>query len=586
VHRLRGAGHHRCRPRRVPARGPGRAGLRPERVGEGIAEQVGLARRESPHKAARPLGPAKVLEREMPHTLALMRDGRLNEWRATILARETACLSAEHRAIVDFRLCSGGEAATMSDLGLTRAAKKLSCELDVASVAARARRAESEHHVSLRPAPDTMCWVTALLPVTQAVRAYAALLAAFNAARAQGGQRTKGQVMADTLVERVTGAPASETPRVEVKLVMSEGSFFNAADDAAHLVGYGPVPAPWARAFVTDATRAARAWIRRLYVAPRTGELVGLDSRARLAPAALADFIETRDQDLCRTPWCGAPLRDIDHAKSWEVGGRTAESNPQGLCQRCNLAKQAPARPQQRSGARVGTPSRPPPRPAIDIAPAHLTHPAESMSSRPSTVPPTSSSSDAGSRLRRPHRPTRVRQGFARMGACAQLWSTLPGLGPRSATYPTHLPLPAAWSSVSLPLECAEVTGTRGRVTTTSRSRTSPAMSSPARSWRSARAWPGGRSETGSPFRSCAAVVAAPGVWVGTPRSVPSRSSLGSPTGVRSRSTSRCTPRTPTWSRSLNRWASPPRPASDAGSPRRTAPSSDVPGSPRASGSP
>lgn len=42
------------------------AGLRPERVGEGAAEQIGLARRESPHKAARLLGLAKVLEREMP----------------------------------------------------------------------------------------------------------------------------------------------------------------------------------------------------------------------------------------------------------------------------------------------------------------------------------------------------------------------------------------------------------------------------------------------------------------------------------------------------------------------------------------
>ena len=318
------------------------AGVRAERVGEGIAEQVGLARRESPHKGARLLGLAKILEREMPHTLALMREGRLNEWRAIILARETACLTDEDRATVDFRLCSGGEAATMSDLGLARAAKKLACELDVASVVARARRAESERHVSIRPAPDTMCWVSALLPVAQAVRVYAVLLSAFNVARSQGDERSKGQVMADTLVERVTGTPASETPRVEVKIVMTDRSFFHSADDAAHVAGYGPVPAPWARAFVQDAMRTARLWIRRLYVAPRTGELVGLDSRARLAPAALADFIETRDQDLCRTPWCGAPIRQTDHAKAWEAGGTTAQANLQGLCERCNLAKQAP----------------------------------------------------------------------------------------------------------------------------------------------------------------------------------------------------------------------------------------------------
>ncbi|WP_227464678.1 HNH endonuclease [Nocardioides lijunqiniae] len=317
------------------------AGLRPERVGEGIAEQVGLARRESAAKGARLLGLAHVLDGEMPHALALMRDGRLNEWRATILARETACLSLADRRTVDERLCAGGEAATMSDLGLARAAKKLACELDPASVAERARRAESERHVSIRPAPDTMCWVTALLPVKQAVSIYAVLLAAAATARAQGDERSKGQAMADTLVEKVTGRPAQEAPRVEIKLVMTDRTLLGDADDAVHVEGYGPVPAPWARAFVIGAMRATRAWIRRLYVAPTTGQLVAMDSRARCAPAGLADFVATRDQGLCRIPWCGAPIRQTDHVTAWAGGGPTSDANTQGLCERHNLAKEA-----------------------------------------------------------------------------------------------------------------------------------------------------------------------------------------------------------------------------------------------------
>lgn len=67
-------------------------GVPARRRGEGIASQVGLARHESPTKGAHYLGLAKVLVHEMPHTLALMTCGRLNEWRATLLARETACL--------------------------------------------------------------------------------------------------------------------------------------------------------------------------------------------------------------------------------------------------------------------------------------------------------------------------------------------------------------------------------------------------------------------------------------------------------------------------------------------------------------
>nr|EJJ00031.1 hypothetical protein JVH1_2764 [Rhodococcus sp. JVH1] len=52
---------------------------------------------------------------EMPHTLAMLRSGRLNEWRATLLVREAACRSATDRAIVDRRLCS--DPATLDGVG-------------------------------------------------------------------------------------------------------------------------------------------------------------------------------------------------------------------------------------------------------------------------------------------------------------------------------------------------------------------------------------------------------------------------------------------------------------------------------------
>ncbi len=69
--------------------------------GAGVAAQVALARRVSPHRGQRLLGLAKVLHAEMPHTMAAFRAGRISEWRATILARETAMLEREERAVVD-----------------------------------------------------------------------------------------------------------------------------------------------------------------------------------------------------------------------------------------------------------------------------------------------------------------------------------------------------------------------------------------------------------------------------------------------------------------------------------------------------
>ncbi|MCW2844748.1 MAG: hypothetical protein JWN22_2664 [Nocardioides sp.] len=66
------------------------AGVPARRLGEGIASQVAVARRESPVRGAQHLGLSKVLTTEMPDTLSAMTQGRLSEWRATLLVRETA----------------------------------------------------------------------------------------------------------------------------------------------------------------------------------------------------------------------------------------------------------------------------------------------------------------------------------------------------------------------------------------------------------------------------------------------------------------------------------------------------------------
>jgi hypothetical protein len=66
-----------------------------------------------------------------------------------------------------------------------------------------------------------------------------------------------------------------------------------------------------------------------------------MDSTRRLFPAGLAKFIEVRDQ-YCRTPWCDAPIRHIDHALPHHQNGATSQGNGNGTCQQCNYARQAP----------------------------------------------------------------------------------------------------------------------------------------------------------------------------------------------------------------------------------------------------
>ncbi|WP_152189799.1 HNH endonuclease [Georgenia satyanarayanai] len=328
-----------------------RAGVPLARRGAGVGAQVALARRESPHRGGRLLGLAKALVVEMPHTYRALQAGLLSEWRATLIVRESACLSVEDRTAFDAELAADpGQLDGLGDGQLLARAKKVAYRLDAASVVRRARKAESERCVSLRPAPDTMSYLTGLLPVAQGVAVLAALTKAADSARAQGDQRSRGQVMADTLVERVTGQESADAVPVEVQLVMTDRTLLAGDDEPATIPGYGTVPAGWASRLVArrlgapgleGVGRATQVWLRRLFTSPSTGQLARMDSRRRTVPPGLARFIATRDQ-TCRTPWCDAPVRHADHIVPWSEGGRTEADGLEGYCEACNYAKQAP----------------------------------------------------------------------------------------------------------------------------------------------------------------------------------------------------------------------------------------------------
>jgi len=315
-------------------------GVPAKKQGLGIAGQVALARRDSPNKGARHLGLARALVTEMPHTLRALAAGRISEWRASILVRETAVLSRDHRAEVDAALAD--RLGELGDRGVEREAMKLAYKLDPGSVIRRARRANDERRVSIRPAPDTMSYVTGLLPVAQGVAVHAALSKHADALRGAGDPRSRGQIMADTLVERVTGQAQAPDVPVEVQLVMTDRTLLGGDDTPARIVGHGPIPAALGRSLVRagSAASGARSWVRRLYTSPVTGDLVAMDSRRREFPAGLRRFLVIRDE-VCRTPWCDAPIRHADHILRVADGGSTSADNGQGLCEACNQAKEA-----------------------------------------------------------------------------------------------------------------------------------------------------------------------------------------------------------------------------------------------------
>ncbi len=376
------------------------AGVPADRCGRGIAAQIALARRTSPHRGGQLLGIARALSDEMPHTMRALATGAINEWRATILVRESACLSVEARTILDEEVC--GDPAALTGLGvraIAARARRVSARLDAAALVARARKAESERCVTLRPAPDQMVYLTALLPMKTGIAAYAAVKRLAEQAVATGSAAGGlGAAMADSLVHRLTGREPADPVAVQVGLVMTETALLApagtpGAEEPAWVEDVAmPVPAAWARELVAHACAGDRvgwgsregpsnrdgpggrnglsrreepsnseappeecgAFLRRLFLDPASGGLAAMESRARTAPAGLARLIRYRDL-TCATPWCDAPIRHIDHVVPAAAGGATTASNLQGLCEACNYAKQAPGWTQRPDVTKEGT---------------------------------------------------------------------------------------------------------------------------------------------------------------------------------------------------------------------------------------
>ncbi|WP_422749999.1 HNH endonuclease [Mycobacterium sp. WMMD1722] len=315
------------------------AGVPAAQRGRGLAAEIALARRTSPNQGGRHLGFARALVHEMPCTLAALQCGALTEWRATLLVRESACLSVAQRGLLDAELC--GDPARLAGWGDKRIeaeAKKVAYRLNAQAFVDRAAKAAEDRTVTVRPAPDCMTYVTVLLPVAQGVGMYAALK---RVADTTFDDRTRGQVMADTAFERITGQPATEPVQVAVNLVLPDTALLSADERPAHMQGYGPIPAGTARRLIKEAAEGGRASLRRLYAQPTSGALVAMESRARIFPKGLSTFIDLRDQ-RCRTPYCDAPIRHHDHATPYAKGGKTTLLNGLGECERCNYHKEAP----------------------------------------------------------------------------------------------------------------------------------------------------------------------------------------------------------------------------------------------------
>ncbi|GAA4400055.1 HNH endonuclease signature motif containing protein [Tsukamurella soli] len=318
------------------------AGAGQDRWETGIPREVGLALKVSPNRASSLLGTARALRSRLRHTLSRLTAGDLSPEKVAVIVAGLSHLDEPEAVRADRDLCE--EAATLAGLGLRRLQDKVrqtAYALDPEGTLARIAAAAKDRRVTVRPVEDGMARVSILLPVAQAVGCYAALRAVASRIAGAGMEpRTLAQIMADTAFARLTGREVVEGQPVSVNLTVSDRVLLGEAAGTAHLDGGGTLPGEVARQLIGRAAEHDLAWLKRLYVTPGSGAVVGMDAKSRCFPKGLASLISARDR-YCRTPYCDAPIAHGDHVTGHASGGATSVHNGQGLCRACNYAKEA-----------------------------------------------------------------------------------------------------------------------------------------------------------------------------------------------------------------------------------------------------
>ena len=209
-----------------------------------------------------------------------------------------------------------------------------------------------------------MSVLSGFLPVEQGVACWAALRAHTDTVKNTGDTRSRDQIMADTLVERLTGQARAGDVHAEIAIVLPVDAL---TDPTSHRTASAPARAPartpvgrrspaagprrWPRCSATarshpdrpaDPHRLPGSALVAAAVHRPHGGIVGGDPTRRCFDGTLATLIGYRDGGRCREPFCDAPARHTDHIVPHRAGGPTTFTNGRATCVRSNQAREMP----------------------------------------------------------------------------------------------------------------------------------------------------------------------------------------------------------------------------------------------------
>lgn len=300
-----------------------------------VIGEVSMARTIGPTAAGTQLELAIGLG-QLPQVLALFSSGVISEATARAVATECRSLHVDDKVVADGEIAA--KIVGMTTRQARDAAARVVIGIDAEAAHERAKRNRADARVSMHPESDGVATMRVRGPAEQILAAFKTLDDWATGLRSTGDPRTRGQIMCQTLVERVTGLTHADDVAVEVNLVLDAGTLLGGDSAPVELEGYGPICPDVADEIVA---RAPSASVRRLLVDPLDGTLVVREPRRRRFDRTTSAHIRTRDR-YCRAPGCDLKIRHDDHVHAYEHGGTSTKDNGQGLCVRSHTIKHQP----------------------------------------------------------------------------------------------------------------------------------------------------------------------------------------------------------------------------------------------------
>ena len=311
-------------------------------IDESEREDIASALRLSGSTAQMRIDVARTLVNHLPNVCSALSTGDISPSVATVIARETASairdglsplaiFAIEKKALAYAEFHTPAQVATNVRTALAKIAPE---EFESAvTTATDARR------VSCYRESDGMSTIVAILPAVDAQLVMSAIEALVIDSANDG--RSMDMKRADALTHLATRVLQESQDDVRphrrpisVNVTIDLPTLLGLAENPGQLAGYGAIPASLARSLASDAQ-----W-RRFITDPTTGALLDFGRESYEPPQALVDFLVARDR-TCRFPGCRAPARlaDLDHAQSWDDGGKTSAQNLGALCRRHHRLK-------------------------------------------------------------------------------------------------------------------------------------------------------------------------------------------------------------------------------------------------------